>query len=138
MKIDPISSLRAGAVRRGERARTAAGESFAAELADEPSAAAVSAPQSMGGVEALLALQEVTEEGRRRQPPKARALAILDQLEEVRVGLLLGFIPRDRLERLGQLAQGLRGEVSDPRLADILAEIELRARVELAKLGQPA
>lgn len=134
MKIDPISSFRTGAVRRGERARGSAGQSFVDQLGSEAPSAAVTGAQPLGGVEALLALQEVSEDGHRRRSPKARGQAILDQLEEVRVGLLLGFIPRDRLEHLSRLAEGLRDQVTDPRLAEILGEIELRARVELAKL----
>lgn len=63
---------------------------------------------------------------------------MLDQLEEIRVGLLTGAIPRDRLEALDRLVQENRGQVVDPRLGEILDEIELRARVELAKLDTQA
>ncbi|MSP87267.1 MAG: hypothetical protein EXQ92_00425 [Alphaproteobacteria bacterium] len=40
--------------------------------------------------------------------------------------------------RLNELVQEQRGAVSDPGLAQVLDEIELRARVELAKLNQQA
>ncbi len=63
---------------------------------------------------------------------------MLDRLEEIRVGLLTGSIPRDQLEALDRLVREQRGQVADPRLGEILDEIELRARVELAKLDVQA
>jgi Class II flagellar assembly regulator len=136
MKLDPINSVRAGAVRKGERARFSGGASFALEVTSEAEAGAITGTTPMTAVEALLALQEVTADVLGKHPPKVRANAVLDQLEEVRTGLLLGFIPRDRLERLGRLAEGLKENVADPRLTEILGEIELRAKVEIEKLRQ--
>jgi hypothetical protein len=52
--------------------------------------------------------------------------------------LLLGTIPASRLESLAQQIRAKREQVSDPRLDQILDDIELRAAVELAKLGQGA
>ncbi len=92
----------------------------------------------MASIDALLALQEVpVDGGGRRLRPGERGNAVLDQLDHLRIGLLMGFIPRERLAELSRLAQGLRSQATDPRLAEILGEIELRARVELAKLTQP-
>jgi hypothetical protein len=136
MKLDPINSLRAAGVRKGERARGGGGASFVLEVASEAEASGVTASAPMTAVEALLALQEVAADVLGRHPPKVRANAVLDQLEEVRTGLLLGFIPRDRLERLGRLAEGLKENVADPKLTEILGEIELRAKVEIEKLRQ--
>jgi hypothetical protein len=39
-------------------------------------------------------------------------------------------------KQLKSLAAGARGSVDDPVLAEILNEIEIRAAVELAKLGR--
>jgi hypothetical protein len=63
---------------------------------------------------------------------------MLDELEQIRLGLLLGAIPRAKLEQLAQLVRARREQVDDPRLMAILDEIELRAAVELAKLASPA
>ena len=55
-------------------------------------------------------------------------------LDQVRDGLLAGGIPRATLNRLA-VAVGRRHEgFADPKLQDVLDEIELRAHVELAKL----
>ncbi|HYB09020.1 MAG TPA: flagellar assembly protein FliX [Alphaproteobacteria bacterium] len=136
MKVDPINSLRAGTVRRSERTRGSTGAGFVLEGADEAEAIGITAKAPMTAVEALLALQEVTADVLSKHPPKVRANAVLDQLEEVRTGLLLGFIPRGHLERLGRLAEELKEDLEDPKLTEILGEIELRAKVEIAKLRQ--
>jgi len=54
----------------------------------------------------------------------------------VRLGLLAGTIPTDRLGTLLSAVKAQRDQTDDPRLEQILDEIELRAAVELAKLGQ--
>jgi len=59
---------------------------------------------------------------------------MLDELEQIRLGLLLGQIPRARLEQLAQMVRARREQLDDPKLIAILDEIELRAAVELAKL----
>jgi hypothetical protein len=49
---------------------------------------------------------------------------------------VLGSLTEPQIEQLKSLAAGGRGSVNDPILADILNEIEIRAAVELAKLGR--
>ena len=63
---------------------------------------------------------------------------MLDHLDEIRMGLLLGTIPMARLEQLAQLVRAKREQIDDPKLLAILDDIELRAAVELAKLEQLA
>ena len=63
---------------------------------------------------------------------------MLDHLDAIRHGLLLGSIPRDKLNGLLAVVRERRDDVGDPRLAAVLDEIELRAAVELAKLDQLA
>ena len=58
---------------------------------------------------------------------------MLDGLDEIRTGLLLGSIPAEKLERLASVTAEGRRTVDDPKLVSILSDIELRARVELAK-----
>ena len=63
-----------------------------------------------------------------------RARGMLDLLEEIQNGILLGVIPVTRLQQLAKLAKEKSNGFGDPGLKDILGDIELRARVELAKL----
>jgi hypothetical protein len=50
----------------------------------------------------------------------------------------MGTIPMAKLEALAQLVRAKREQIDDPKLIEILDEIELRAAVELAKLSRPA
>ncbi len=143
MKIDP-TQVRPTATRRVGIAQPAAGGDFAAALHEETVAAAgksaVGGAVGLSGVSTVLALQGTPDstERRARQRAVQRADAMLDDLEEIRLGLLLGAIPRARLEQLAQLVRVRREQVDDPKLMAILDEIELRAAVELAKLAGPS
>ena len=85
-------------------------------------------------VDALLAIQEVDDavDGRSRKGQRWGE-SILDKLEELRIGLIGGVIPPNDLEAITQMLREGRGEVEDPELDQVLDEIELRARVEIAK-----
>ena len=116
------------------------GSSFASFLANEvddaDGASSVSATQTMAGVDAIFAAQSVgdaTDETARRKILE-RGEEILDRLEELREGLLRGAIPKEKLMDLARFVRMRKEKVSDPRLASILDEIELRAEVEIAKL----
>jgi hypothetical protein len=91
---------------------------------------------SISGVDALLALQSVGDvnerEARRRMVRHGED--ILDKLEELRHGILIGSLSKDKLEGLAKTVRQNREDCFDPRLGSILDEIELRAEVELAKL----
>jgi hypothetical protein len=99
------------------------------------SAAASVGPGLVAGVDALLAAQESGEEGRRGGKARLRAEAVLDRLDALRLALLQGNLPVPLLEEIAALARARR-EDADPQLSEIIKEIELRARVELAKLGR--
>ena len=142
MKIDP-TQVRPAATRRVGTVQPASAGGFAAALHEEAGAAggqsAVGGPVGLSGVSTILALQGAPDstERRARQRAVQRADAMLDDLEQIRLGLLLGAIPRARLEQLAQLVRARREQVDDPKLIAILDEIELRAAVELAKLAGP-
>ena len=142
MKIDP-TQIRPTATHRVGAAQPASSGGFAAALHEESAAAgnsAVGGTVGLGGVSTVLALQGAPDstERRARQRAVQRGDAMLDELEEIRLGLLLGSIPRARLEQLAQIVRARREQVDDPKLTAILDEIELRAAVELAKLASPS
>ena len=60
----------------------------------------------------------------------------MDALEEIKLGLLAGTLDADALERLRASAVAMNESSGDSRLDSVLAEVDLRAAVELAKLGQ--
>lgn len=121
--------------RRDEKKGGVSGESFAESLNSEPAAQPATSAPSLGALSGLLSLQEVpdaTQEARRRGT--ARGDALLDGLEELRIGLLAGRVSRDKLADMARLVRQARPSVDDPRLTELLDEIELRVAVELAKL----
>lgn len=110
--------------------------SFSDQLSEvsSPATAAISGAAPVAAVDALLGLQEVPDATSGRSRSIAQASLMLDQLEEIRRGLLLGSIPEAKLKALATALGEKREEFQDPELAGILDDIELRARVELAKL----
>lgn len=101
---------------------------------------ALESPSAVGGIDALLAVQSMGDATEReaRQRLIRRGEDILDRLEEVRHGLLMGNVGKDQLVRLAESVRHRREASADPRLGAILDEIELRAEVELAKLSRLA
>lgn len=108
----------------------------AAEEAQEK--ASVSASVSIGGIDALLAMQGASDStsGEGGKQARRRAEGLLEQLERLRMGLLTGTLSPSVLQGLTHTINSHRDKVMDPKLAAILDEIELRAQVELAKLGK--
>ena len=139
MKIEGTNPLRSRAVSRAKAGKSAEGDGFADAMDDTEAAAAASAgvtgTSPIGSVDSLLALQGSDDVGERHGRARARGEALLDRLDMLRTDILLGRVPRDRLDELGALVRSSRAEVDDPRLVEVLDEIELRAEVELAKLA---
>lgn len=108
------------------------------ETAETEARPAPARTAAVGALESLLALQgaedSTSEEATRKA--KKRAADLLDHLDRVRVGLLDGHMPESALQQLTQMIAGRRESVLDPKLAEILDEIDLRAQVELAKLSR--
>ena len=137
MKIDPNTRLRSTPTRRTGRSRAAsASGAFESHLAAPVGdSAPLSAPQAPASVNPPLAVQEVADATSEHAHAKARGEAMLERLDDIRIGLLTGFVPRDRLEDLLRLVNDERSKALDSRLGQVLDEIELRAKVELAKLS---
>jgi hypothetical protein len=93
--------------------------------------------RNIGGIDALLALQGVEEPGERRRKAVKRGRSALDALDALKLGLLSGTLDTAALARLKIAAAGLVEATGDPGLDTVLAEIELRVEVELAKIGMP-
>jgi len=134
MRIEWTPPLRAATRSRDDKA-TVADRSFTTAFSEAGAATSVKAATAMTAVEGLLSLQEISDgEGGKRRAI-ARGEDLLDALDGLRDALLVGEMPRSRVTALARLAREAAPLVDDPRLAEILTEIELRAAVELAKLG---
>lgn len=137
MKVDPTRRVTTPAIRRTGKTGEASGSSFAGMLDGAAETSGTGATLPTTSIDALIAVQQVDADQRRgKQEAQRQAEDLLQRLERIRDGLLLGAIPRGQLQDLAQAIGRMRTQqFTDPRLAEILAEIELRARVELAKLG---
>ncbi|MBC8239342.1 MAG: flagellar assembly protein FliX [Alphaproteobacteria bacterium] len=135
MKISGSGSIRSGGARRVERKGGASGGTFRIEAGDAAEAAGqAQATASVAGVGSLLALQEIPDATEQRRRAVQRSDDILDELHELRIGLMTGSVPRQRLRRLMKLLRDRPGGYADPQLDSIISHIEVRAAVELAKL----
>lgn len=94
-------------------------------------ATALSPPTSL---DALLALQAVEDPLLKKKKLVRRGTQLLDTLEDMKTDLLSGRVSESRLNQLMAVLGQVR-EKADPRLDALLDDIELRARVELAKRG---
>ena len=127
---------RTAAVRREGKADAAQGGPFSSALANDQPPTPTTSPAPFSSLDALLTVQEIPDAVAGRRRAVQRGDALLDRLEDVRVALLTGVLPRERLEQLSRLARTSRDSITDPRLSAVLDEIDLRVAVELAKLDQ--
>jgi hypothetical protein len=100
-------------------------------------ASAAAAPRSVGGIDALLALQGLEDAAERRRRGVGRGRRALDALDDLKLALLSGKLDRHAVARLKVVTGELGESTGDPGLDTVLAEIALRAEVELAKIGMP-
>lgn len=140
MKIDGSGPIRPTApARRGNKAGKTQNSDFSTHM--KPAAEAQGGAGSVApvqSVDALLAIQEVDDStsGQSRSRAQEWGIDLLDQLDRLRLGIIGGAVPRSELARITAMVQQQRVRTDDPRLSMILDEIELRARVELAKYEQ--
>jgi hypothetical protein len=136
MRIDPripVSPVTGAAqpARTGGSARFSLGDA-----ADAKRAAGPSASMPTGGLDGLLALQAAGDALERKRRAVRRGRDLLDHLDQVKVALLSGRVPVERLMLIRAVLASRRDLGDDPALEELLAQIDLRAEVELAKLGR--
>ncbi|HXX03725.1 MAG TPA: flagellar assembly protein FliX [Xanthobacteraceae bacterium] len=91
--------------------------------------------RTLGGIDALIALQGIEDPVERRGRAVKHGRRALDALDELKLGLLSGSLDQATLLRLKSVAADLQGSSGDERLDQVLDEIDLRVAVELAKAG---
>ena len=137
MRVERLNSSSIAPARRRDRAKGAQSDDFSSKLgvgAEAPAPVATAAPvHAVGGI---LAAQEVGDPTDGRSRGLKRGHDLLDRLEELRHALVMGTLSLSRIEGLAAFVAARKGQTSDPALAEILNEIEIRAAVELAKLGR--
>ena len=136
MRIDGNSRTTGVAPRGNAAVPGRSGGLFALEAEAPASRAAGPAPaSSLTGIDALLALQAAEDPLFAKKKALRRGRSLLDTLDEIKTDLLVGPVGEGRLNQLMALITQAR-ENSIPGLDTLLDDIELRARVELAKFGR--
>lgn len=121
--------------RRGKARKSTMSSAFSIEPATPSRSATAAAPaQTIQGIDALLSVQSVEDPliGRRRALDYGGD--ILDILEALKLDVVSGRISEGRLKAL-RSAVAKRPTSDNAELDRLLADIELRAKVELAKRG---
>jgi Class II flagellar assembly regulator len=119
-------------------ARRTAGGTFALSNSEPTPTQAQSAAvalRTLSGIDALIALQGIEEPVERRRRAVKHGRRALDALDELKLGLLAGTLDQGTLLRLKSVATDFKDGSGDEKLDSVLAEIDLRVAVELAKAG---
>ena len=135
MEIKSTGRVEAGVIRR-KPVSAGAGGSFTVSDTPESHAQIVAGPGPIAALDSILALQDMGDATDGRSKGLAHGEQLLDILDSVRDGLLAGGIPRATLNRLAVAVTRRHDVFADPKLQEVLDQIELRAHVELAKLEQ--
>lgn len=136
MEIKSTGRVETSSVRRAAKGGAQASDS-AFKISDSHEQArpiSIAAPGPLAAVETILTLQNIDDSTDGRSKGTQHGEQLLDLLDHVRDGLLAGGIPRVTLNRLASAIARRNDTFTDPKLQGVLDEIELRARVELAKL----
>jgi hypothetical protein len=137
MEIKSSGRVEGSNIRRIAKGASSSGGAFnVSETAEQPRASSLSAPGPLTAVETILTLQSIDDSTSGPAKGAAHGEKLLELLDDVRDGLLSGGIPRSTLNRLANAVSRRHESFCDPKLQGVLDEIELRARVELAKLEQ--
>ena len=94
----------------------------------------------VGNVDALFSVQEAPDaiDPRSRKQAITYGEDLLRRLDELKLGVLNGSMPKEKLTDLAQYLRQKRQPSDDFLLNEVIAEIELRAEVEIAKLSRRA
>lgn len=139
MKIDGPSGPKGAAPTRKTGSKGGAASADFDSLmgaGDAAESAPAVASQSIARVDVLLAVQgaEDPREGAARKRMQARADNMLKELDKIRISLLTGTMTVGQMITVADTIAAHRERISDPKLAEILDEIDLRAQVELARM----
>jgi hypothetical protein len=115
--------------------RPASGTFTVAEEDASHATGGATALRTVGGIDALIALQGVDDPTERRRHALKRGRHALDALDELKIGLLGGELTPATLTKLRSAAAYLKDGSGEAGLDAVLAEIELRVEVEIAKMA---
>lgn len=133
---DPVRTQAATTRRAGSKGGVSAGSGFSSLLGAEEatSTGGPSAAGPVADISAILTVQQAEDATEGRSRGLAWGRDLLDELEKMQRALLLGTLSVNQLNVMASKVRTYQN-AGDPNLDGILAEIELRVAVELAKYG---
>ena len=141
MKISKVGSAKKSASTKKTKSTAKTGE-FADQVRGAAAASGVEGPHGVegagpvGAVDSIIAVQEVPNatDGRSKGVLIQYGDDLLNRLDDLRLAILDGVLSKDMLTELAHNLRQKRQNSDDPRLNDVIDEIELRVEVEVAKL----
>ena len=100
------------------------------------STSSASGLRSVATLDSLLALQGIDDLLERKKRGAAKGRRALDVLDELKLGMIDGSLDTATVARLKVASEGLTDSTGDTGLDGVLAEIDLRVAVELAKAAR--
>lgn len=137
MEIKGPGRISTSRVSQKKKKGGAAKSGFSNALSSTGGTAAAPPPSGtspLTAVNSLLSLQEMPTSTEGRSKGVDRVEDLLLNLEIIQHGLLAGQIPHGKLSNIITVVSQERELSNDPQLDQILDDVELRVRVELAKL----
>jgi len=125
--------------RSNKPARRSSGAGGAFEVArgrGQRRASSLRGPVALANADTIMAVQMVDDADQRKRKTVDRGNEMLDLLDDLKVGLLAGHLAEHKLEKLKRAVTQKHLISGDRHLEDLMKQIDLRARVELAKLAK--
>jgi hypothetical protein len=137
MKIDgPSTTSSTQASKRKKLSGSQGSDAFSSLLDDATAASGADAPTAASLSPAIAPIFSNEQEQESRQQALQRGSDLLDELDKLRHGLLMGSFSVESLQRMKERLTSNAPSLSDPRLLSLMQEIDTRVAVELAKLGK--
>jgi len=138
MRITEVGTTKSSAVTKKNKGKITSDfgsildEASAAE--DSASLPEVAAPASINMIDSLIAVQQAESQYDSSEESISYGKELLGFLDEIKSGMLEGGVSMEKLQKLKNGIKKERGWVVDDKLSSVLNEIEIRAKVEIAKL----
>jgi hypothetical protein len=133
-QVQQTTSLKSG--RGARRAGSANGTFEPTRSGAARRAGTTGAPANVSSIDAILALQAVEDPTEQRRRAVQQGSETLDMLDDLKIALLSGQVSPARLARLRTMVARYDEKAAEGELGAVLREIDLRARVELAKIDR--
>jgi hypothetical protein len=137
-EITPSNLLNAASIAKVKKTkrteRKGFGDDIEVSLHDDQQSQATQAPLGSSSIGALF--NTINDQLNSDKKNIEHGHTVLDKLEQLRLSIISGQVSRSTMAELQSLLSQASASTVDPKLKEILLDIEARAAVELAKLSK--